>query len=180
MNKTNVDILGSTLFVLQNSWHFWMMVGSILFLLTFSKSGDYFENFLGIFWEFFGNSLGILWEFFIIESGNVKCVGGYWNVGVWVSRWRKWLNWLNGIFLELFGNPLGILWEFFGNSLRVLWEFIGNSENSLGIDLCVKILVFVSMEGGQISILRSETFPQNINGNSIFCSPRTVPIYFSR
>ena len=82
--------------------------------------------------------------------------------------------------MEFFWNFLGILWEFFGNSLRILWEFIGNSENSLGIDLCVKILVFVSMEGGQISILRSETFPQNINGNSIFCSPRTVPIYFSR
>ena len=43
------------------------MIGSILFVLTFSKSADYSRNFLGIFgivWELFGNSLGILWEFF--------------------------------------------------------------------------------------------------------------------
>ena len=31
------------------------MVGCILFIITFSKSADYFREF---FWEFFGNSLG--------------------------------------------------------------------------------------------------------------------------
>ena len=37
------------------------MVGSILFVLAFSESADYFGNFFG---NFLGNSLGILWEFF--------------------------------------------------------------------------------------------------------------------
>ena len=33
------------------------MVGSILFVLTFSKSAKYFGIFWGIIWELFGNSL---------------------------------------------------------------------------------------------------------------------------
>ena len=40
------------------------MVGSILFVLTFSKSANYFGIFLGIIWELFGNYLGIIWELF--------------------------------------------------------------------------------------------------------------------
>ena len=34
------------------------MVGSILFVLTFSKSANYFGIILGILWEIFGKSLG--------------------------------------------------------------------------------------------------------------------------
>ena len=55
------------------------MVGSILFVLTFSKSANYFGIFLGIIWELLGNYLGIIWELF-----------------------RNYL----GIIWELFGNSL--------------------------------------------------------------------------
>ena len=109
-----VDILGSTLFVLQNSWlfqtveeygriyffvlqnawHFWMMLGSILLVLQNSWHFQVMEKYVmiyfictniqsqliifGLFWEFFGNSLGILWEFF----GN--SLGILWNMWVLV------------------------------------------------------------------------------------------------
>ena len=86
---------GEILYLLQKSWHFQTvgnMVGSILFVFTYSKSGDYFGifggNCLGIItdclylWEFFGNSFEILWEFF--------------------------------------ENSFEILWEFFGYSLVIV------------------------------------------------------------
>ena len=44
------------------------------FVLTFSKSADYFGICLGILWEFFGNSLEILWEFFRNSLGIVTKV----------------------------------------------------------------------------------------------------------
>ena len=56
------------------------IVGSILFVLTFTKSADYFGNIFGIFWnslrilwEFFENSLGIIWEFMIFENERNLC-----------------------------------------------------------------------------------------------------------
>ena len=60
------------------------MVGSILLVLTFSKSADdyfgniweFFGNSLEILWEFFGNFSGILWDFF----GNSKTVEDLTNI----------------------------------------------------------------------------------------------------
>ena len=49
------------------------MVGSILLVLTFSKSAD---DYFGNIWEFFGNSLEILWDFF----GNSKTVKDLTNI----------------------------------------------------------------------------------------------------
>ena len=49
------------------------MVGSILLVLTFSKSAD---DYFGNIWEFFGNSLEILSRFFgDVWLGGSECVG---------------------------------------------------------------------------------------------------------
>ena len=60
------------------------MVGSILFVLTFSKSANYF----GIFWELFGNYLGIIWELF---GNSLEHVG----LSVLLHAWNYCLNIVN-------------------------------------------------------------------------------------
>ena len=75
------------------------MVGSILFVLTFSKSAD---DYFGNIWEFFGNSLEILWEFFrnsFENFGNSKTVEDLTNIDK-VAKLDL---------IEFLGNSLGIL-----------------------------------------------------------------------
>ena len=64
------------------------MVGSILIVVTFSKSAD---DYFGNIWEFFGNSLEILWEFFRHSLGI-----------------REFFGNSLGIVLELYWNSLGM------------------------------------------------------------------------
>ena len=64
------------------------MVGSILFVLTFSKSANYFGIFLGIIWELFGNYLGIIWELF---GNSLEHVG----LSVLLHAWNYCLNIVN-------------------------------------------------------------------------------------
>ena len=54
---------------LIKSWHFWTMVGSILFVLTFSKSAGYFENLgysLRIFFLYLISWYFISWYFIFL------------------------------------------------------------------------------------------------------------------
>ena len=96
------------------------MVGSILLVLTFSKSAD---DYFGNIWEFFGNSLEILWEFFRNSLG---------LLGI-LKLWRIWQILTKYSKIRL----IGILREFFGNSLRIVLEFFGNV--CLGGSECVGV-----------------------------------------
>ena len=86
------NMVGSILFVLQNSWHFWMMEESILLVLQNSWHFQTVEEYCRIYFIctnilkdswLFGNFLGILWELSLIVYIFKSLLVGAWKLLIW-------------------------------------------------------------------------------------------------